>query len=436
MRKMLAILILLAALTMVWASPPVMASEVDVLINKLVQKGLLTEAEAKALLQEMQKESARQTQTIKDTAQEAAKETAQKTVKDEVKTVKLPSWVEKIKFAGDFRLRYQPQNKELDNGSTDDRWRARYRWRFGATIDPVEKWQLGFRLASGSGDPRSTNQTLTNNFEKPQVRIDLAYVQFQPWEWMKVSGGQIRNPLWNAKDLLWDTDITPEGVAAQFKYKFNSMFTGFLNPAWFLLTESNHGTGTPNMFILQPGIYVKPASNFWFQVAGSWYANSNVKGNNFKYSSGTNTRDKNGDLISEYSAGVIDAELGFDFDNPYVKLFQLHGQFVNSDADDNKQGWLAGFRVGHKVQDFGQWQLWYNYRELQKDAWPDFLPDSDFYDGGTNVKGHNAQLRFGLAKNVWFDLEYYRSEILDIAVSKYKTHQPENLWQFDLNVKF
>ena len=33
----------------------------------------------------------------------------------------------------------------------------------------------------------------------------------------------------------------------------------------------------------------------------------------------------------------------------------------------------------------------FNYRGRAKDAWPDFLPGSDFYEGATNVKGHEMQ---------------------------------------------
>ena len=131
-----------------------MRHEVDVLINKLVEKGLLTKEEATQLLNQMQKEEVRQETTIKETAEKAAKETVQKEAKSSGWD-KVPSWVNRIHFKGDFRLRYQYQNIDLDNGTgTDpDRNRGRYRWRFGAVADVTEdkKWQVGFGLCSGSG---------------------------------------------------------------------------------------------------------------------------------------------------------------------------------------------------------------------------------------------------------------------------------------------
>jgi hypothetical protein len=52
-----------------------------------------------------------------------------------------------------------------------------------------------------------------------------------------------------------------------------------------------------------------------------------------------------------------------------------------------------------KLEKLGDWQIAYAYRKLEVDAWPDFLPYSDFYNGYTGAKGHQAQFSFGLAKN-------------------------------------
>ena len=82
---------------------PVLAGEVDVLIEKLVEKGILSEPEAKQILGEMQKEREKQKATVKEVATEAAKETAKKTAKEETKTawLKLPnpsSWSQRNNF--------------------------------------------------------------------------------------------------------------------------------------------------------------------------------------------------------------------------------------------------------------------------------------------------------------------------------------------------
>jgi polyhydroxyalkanoate synthesis regulator phasin len=414
------------------------ASEVDVLINKLVEKGLLSQQEAGQLLKEMQKEETRQETTVKETAEKVAKETATKTVKEESKSwAELPKWVNRIHFKGDFRLRYQYQNKEGSDGVETDRTRGRYRWRLGAVADVTEdkKWQVGFGLSSGEGDPRSTNQTFASSFEKPGIRINLAYAKYQPFKWLTAIGGQMKNPLYTVQDLMWDTDITPQGVAVPIKYSWNDNGHFFITPALFVLDEFKAKDEDPFMFVLQPGVGMNINKSMWFKAAFSWYYNKDIKGNNLTWSSGTNSRDADGNYIYNYSSIALDGEFGFLFDGPIrMKHFALFGQFVKSDADNDDTAWLGGFRFGCPVKKLLDWEIRYSYRRLEKDSVLDILPDSDFYGGKTNAQGHEVRLNFGLAKGVVFDIDYYRTEKIDHAAGK--TSEPEDLLQVDLSFKF
>ena len=397
------------------------------------------------LLKDMQKEGARQDMEVKETAEKVAKETAEKTVKKEAasgKFASVPKWVNRIHFKGDFRLRYQGQNQEYSDGVTTTRNRGRYRWRFGAIADVTEdkKWQIGFGLCSGSGDPRSTNQSFGNSFETPDARIDYAYAQYQPWEFLKVIGGQMKNPLYKVKDLVWDSDIRPQGGAIPFNYKINDQFGVFVNPALFVLSEfrpkdveGHKNSDTATMFVLQPGITVKPFGGMWVKMAGSWYYNSDVKGNHFEYSSGTNSTNADGGLLYNYSSLGFNGELGYKFEG-YFQKAAVFGQYINSDADSNNSGYLVGVKFGRSIKALGDWEFKYNYRYLEKDAVLDFLPDSDFYDGKTNAKGHEFEFKLGLAKKVWLHLDYYHSKLIDYA--GLNNDEPQNVIQVDFNFKF
>ena len=437
MIKRIAFVVLLAAALLIQAGPnPCFAAEVDVLINKLVEKGVLSSTEARQLLHEMQNEGVRQQETVKELATEAAQEAAKKTVQAEAKNwAKVPGWVERIKFKGDFRLRYQYEDKKKADGEKFTRNRGRYRWRFGAVADVTEdqKWQVGFGLASGSGDPRSTNQTFQNDFETPDARIDYAYAQWNPIKELKAVGGQFKNPLYKPKDLLWDGDIRPQGVAVPINIKANDRFTFFINPALFVLDHFKSEESNAWMFALQPGIKVKPGGGSYIKLAGTWYSNHDVKGNHFEYSAGTNTTDAEGNLIYDYSSVAFDGEFGFKFKS-YIEKLAFFGQFVKSDADDNSTGWLAGVKFGRSVKKLGDWEFKFNYRRLERDAWLDFLPDSDFYGGDTNVSGWETELKFGLAKHVQLALDYYRTQKIDYEGSG--GDEPENLFQFDVKFKF
>ena len=197
-----------------FTSAPVVAGEVDILINKFVEKGMLSRGEATGLITEMQREGSRQKEEIKEVAKAAAKE--------EVKAaplVELPKWVQKIKFKGDLRLRYQGQETDPADPSLtgQHRSRGRYRLRVGVAANVNDQWKAGFRIASGGNDPRSTNETLDDTFSSKGWMVDRAYAQYKPFKSLAFLGGKFGNPLWKTKDLMWDSDVNPVGVAVKIK---------------------------------------------------------------------------------------------------------------------------------------------------------------------------------------------------------------------------
>jgi hypothetical protein len=300
----------------------------------------------------------------------------------------------------------------------------------GLVADVTEQWEAGFGLASGSADPRSTNQTLDDTFSSPDVRLDYAYAKYTPLDWLTAFGGKFKNPLWRPKDLLWDSDIRPEGIAVPLSFQATPDVDVFVTPAYFILDEFSSTTSDPYLLLLQGGVKWKVNDPMALKLAATYYGFDNLKGNSFTYSSGSNTTDGSGNLLHDYESFVLDAELGYKLDT-IVPYFAVFGQYVSADSNDDDMGWLLGAKLGDKkVKEFGQWQFKYNYRRLERDAWPDFLPDSDFYGGETNAKGHEFEGVFGLAKNVTFGIDHYRTQ---------KVSGPEDeeyLWQFDLLLKW
>src|SRR3989338_9161129 len=102
MKKMI-LWLLPAFLILGFCSPGLAATtQVDSLIEKLVEKKILTKSEG-----------------IKLKGEIAADE---KLIREEGLKVSLPEWVQKMKLKGDFRLRYQYERKKND---TDARSRGR-----------------------------------------------------------------------------------------------------------------------------------------------------------------------------------------------------------------------------------------------------------------------------------------------------------------------
>lgn len=402
-----------AAGLMLLFSVSAQAGEVDVLLDILVKKGVLTASEASIVRDE--------------TKQAVAAELAAQ------KSYAVPSWAQKTKIKGDFRLRYQRQSKK----STNDRHRGRYRFRLGIESQIAKKFMVGAGLATGGTDPRSTNQTFTNSFETPDIRMDYAYMKYSPLSYLQVYAGKMpRKPvLWAPSDLLWDGDINPEGGSLVFNYNLTDDIGFFFNGGVWVLDESSSDSSDPYLKYLQPGFTFGFANGISLKTALTYYRFDSIEGSLLDHSAGTNTLDVNGNLASSFTSLNPAAELAvkepFDGLVPYASIF---GEFVTNLDDDHvreTEGWLAGFKVGDKsVKKPGQWQFKYMFRNLEMDAFPDVFPDSDSYGGETNIRGHEWVVEYGIANNVVLGLDYYRmNQILG-------GDDPEHLFQTDVVIKF
>jgi polyhydroxyalkanoate synthesis regulator phasin len=391
--------------------------DVDILLNKLVEKNILTSEEAKGLSDEMKKDGE------KKVSSEAGKE-----------GFELPKWIKNTEVKGDVRVRYQSQ--DTDNDGRVSRERGRIRARLGVISKPNDKWEGAIGLATGGSDPRSTNQTLENMFQTPDIRLDYAYAKYSPNKIISIMVGKIANPIWGTKDLLWDTDIYPDGISAALNFKINDNLEIFATPAYFLLDEYNNSKADPTMTVLQSGLKTNINKNIDLKFAAAYYNFSDMEGNDFsEWSGNSNTRiQATNHWLYDYAGRPLDGEIGFKLPESmkYVETLSLFGQYVDSDADANNKGYLYGLNFGDKsVKEAMDWQVKVNYRKLEKDAWADFMPDSDFYSGATDVKGMEYELTIGLAKNITLGLDYYHAKpVLG------NTTRKEGLFQADLVVKY
>ncbi len=398
------------------------ASEMEILLKKLVEKGVLSDAEGKAILQETREEAKKeQDQTIQRTKEALIKDDPN------FKLAALPPWVQKMTLTGDFRLRYEYTSRE----KRADRNRGRYRLRLGIITEINDNFMVGFGLATGSGNPRSTNLNMTNSFDTPEFRLDYAYLRYKPNSWLTLTGGKFKNPIWRVGDLLWDGDVRPEGVTAEMKGKVSGDLGFFLTTGFWVVDEESGDSNDPVMFVIQPGMSLNLTDQTVFKAAVTYYGFSNVDGADLDYSMNTNTRE-GGVLKHDYDALTFTGELGmvnpFGTSLPYLAIFAEYINNVEVSNDDD--GYMMGFKFGEKkVKTKGQWQFKYNYRRLETDAWLDTWPDSDAY-GGTNAKGHEFIFTYGLCKNINVAFDYYRTKNI-----QGRTRAEDHL-QIDLNVKF
>ena len=162
------------------------------------------------------------------------------------------------------------------------------------------------------------------------------------------------------------------------------------------------------------------SDSLFASVAGTWYSfEDNVAAGSFA-TAGTNTD-------FEFSGiYTLSGEIGIQNLIAEGTRFSLFGDLVgNTDTTtDADRGYLLGFKGAYDL-----WAFRYNYARLDRNAWPDFLPDSDRYEGHTGIRGHEFLVEFAVMKNVLLGLNYYLSE-------EQSTGKNQDLLQLDLNVKF
>ena len=153
-----------------------------------------------------------------------------------------------IRFSGDIRLRGESffgltntlanaDNPAVFGNELNSRHRVRVRARLAVrgSIGPEFDW--GLRFATGSfGDNISTNQTLTDFFNRKPFTLDQAFVIYKPRRapGLRLEGGKFEPP-WTFTEMTVDNDLMVEGFNESYTRTFkNSPFKEVTLVAWQL----------------------------------------------------------------------------------------------------------------------------------------------------------------------------------------------------------
>jgi Putative porin len=147
----------------------------------------------------------------------------------------------RFRFTGDVRVR----GENYTQIGIPDRNRARIRVRLGLEGQLSQDFTGGVALATGSlGDPTTTNETLTNAFDRKTIALDKGYITFNPVaaKWFSATGGKFAY-LWQRTSVTGDPDLNPEGfdqkLSFDFKHGFVKNFT--VQALELLYSESSTG---------------------------------------------------------------------------------------------------------------------------------------------------------------------------------------------------
>lgn len=311
-------------------------------------------------------------------------------------------WYEKVKLGGDFRHRYELIQ---DDSKDADRHRMRIRMRLAMNVEIVEGLTVGARFATGSDDPVSTNQTLTDAFTTKGWHLDRAFFNWQPVKakGFSVTGGKMGLPFMTVEgtDLIWDGDLSPEGIAAGYKTKASEKVEIFMSAAYFNVMERKSENDS-YMGGGQAGMRVEASDEAWISLGGGYFDYEEIKGYGSLYDGsffGNSSMDDGGEDVfaGDYNLAEAFGEFGFKSDKMSLVVY---GDYVNNTAADSvNTGYLIGATFKHG-KDRGNIKLYGNYRKLEADAVLGVFTDSDFCGGGTDGKGWKVGASYGLAKKV------------------------------------
>lgn len=423
----------------------------DALLDALVKKGVLSDQEAEDVRADMAKQYA-QTPAGK---------------------LSLSDHITNLKLYGDARMRYEyldesPQSKSFNAldpyaNQTD---RYRYRIRVGADYTFTDSFMAGFELESSTaGD--SANQSMGNGFGKYPIQVGLVYLQWKPTNWLTLTGGKQRNPLYTT-DLMWDPDINPEGASEALSFHPTDNFSIGLTAGQFIYADNGENSGdsitsftngsttannndvwmfaeqVPMQFNFNKDTFVKEVPGFLAYMGGG---NTNISAS--AGSAGSNGVFGGGSAVTYTNIHASDALAIFtapgEFDwKAWDQPFKLYWDFaLNLDGKDRIQNvylfpdgnagtaalrsqnwnlgddmaWLVGLQVGQNKKK-GDWSIKGDFRQIGLGAVDPNINDSDFADSYLNQQGIKVQSIYNFTDFLTGSLTYfntwnYKSNLFD-----------------------
>lgn len=401
------------------------------------------------------------------------------------KIIPIPDWTKRIKFSGDFRLRYQgdffdgsgsaggfdtgngifvkpDKPTELLNSSID-RHQMRIRARLNVIAKVNDEVEVGIGLATGNTtNPVSTNATLGDSLNKKNFLLDLSYMKWTPLPNLTLWGGRFASP-WFSSDLVWDQDINFDGVAFSYKPQLTSTLSMFLTGGAFPIQEVELSSRDKWLYAGQIGLQYRNENKLTAKLAAAIYDFENITGvandpsrpgeKDFtapQFQQKGNTLldiDPSTTIKTAYAAEFRELNIGGSLDlgfwDPlrvvlmadYVNNIGYENSDVNAltghDVKKETEGYQFGIAVGYPdTRDLGQWKALVNYKYLESDAVVDAFTDSDFHLGGTNAKGWIIGGDLGVGRNVWLSTRWLSTNEITgppLAI---------DVFQFNVNARF
>lgn len=313
-----------------------------------------------------------------------------------------------LSWNGDFR--YRGEYVDQPNTVPEKYFQHRIRARLGAKAQVNDKTEVQARLATATGRT-STNQTLggsNNAYQNYGITIDRAFFTTKPVSELTISGGRMANVFYapGASDLIWDADLNFDGIAATVK-KDCEKWTPFLTAAYFLIDKTPSTTPTE---VTQQSVSGGTKYDFGDQqlsLGVGFHTFPGLKGHSGLATSTSGNSSTGSTYTYDYNLLNVGTEFQMKASERPLSVFVDYVK--NSEPTEYNDGYLAGVKYGD-TKSPGEWVVFYDYRELKKDASIGAFSDGDSWQGGTNGRGHRVGAGLSVMENSVVNVTYYAGE--------------------------
>ncbi|HYV03662.1 MAG TPA: putative porin [Blastocatellia bacterium] len=374
-----------------------------------------------------------------------------------------------IRFSGDLRFRLETFDNQGFDAMLEPPGRRRLRLRARLALDGAinKNFDWGFRLASGLfTDPVSTNQTLTDFYERKPFALERAFVRYDSKTdkvGVQLIAGKFE-PTFRRTQMVWDDDVNVEGASEAIYFKTKSalrqiklvafelpfneaavgkdgiLYGGQAQTDWQFSSHVSANVNVayydwnrPDQVVIGLGLGALAT-----QVNGGIFNGSGVTGGQNGLLGTTNRIIRNAagvptgfqagfnllDILSNLNWQVQKYPVTFTFD--YVH--NLTGR-----VSDEKDGYWVGGQFG-QTKEKGEWLAGYYFTRIEQDA---VLVPFNFSDIlGSNSRVHMPTFAYQVAGGVTLQWTGLFSQRVNKVVPLSPFNRYLSRMQFDVIYKF
>lgn len=344
------------------------------------------------------------------------------------------------KFSGDFRYRHQ----ELQDNQKAKRRVHRIMLRVGQVFSLQSELKFTYRLMTGSS-ANSGNTSIADKSANTQgsprygIGLDQAFVTYTPETDLTLFIGKMPQFFQSAgkNQIILERTITPEGLAAQYKYVFiEKKLDAIFNLASFWVRErydDSFGEDQSDSFLNVGQVVVnyKMPHDLTATLGYGIYSYTNIKDGKPTDIAVQSTADFKGntaDLLSNYlySYEITQQMLELKWSKKPYEVSVFAELIENTAADTQNKASATGVNLG-----YDKFTLTYIKQVIESDSVLAVYTGSGFANGQTDSRGNILQLTYKMNKNAALSYSTFNSER---AVSTFPVRHV--LSQLDLTISF